>query len=70
MQFSVGGEGAGREPISKLNLMVKQSYKIRELNLFLEVGALSRENFSKSRILHILVVKKLYCYIFCFYHIV
>ena len=61
---------AGSEAQNKLNLIIiKQLHIIRELDLLSEGEALNEENLSKARILHILVSKKLFFYIFCFCHI-
>ena len=49
--------GAGNETLRKLNLIIKQLYKIRELDLFSKSEALNEENLAKARILHILVTK-------------
>ena len=61
--------GAGSEALSKLNLTIKQLYKIRKLDLLAEGETLNEENLAKAKILHILVTKKLLFYIFCFCHI-
>ena len=60
---------AGSEALPKLNLIIKQLYKICELDLLSKGKALNKENLSKARILHILVTKNLFFYIFCFCHI-
>ena len=49
--------GAGNKALRKLNLIIKQLYKIRELDLFSKSEALNEENLAKARILHILVTK-------------
>ena len=61
--------GAGSEALSKLNLIIKQLYKIRKLDLFAEGETLNEENLAKAKILHILIPKNLLFYIFCFCHI-
>ena len=55
--------GAGSEALRKLNLIIKQLYKIGELDLLSKGEALNEENLAKARILHILVTKKLFFYI-------
>ena len=60
--------GAGYEALRKLNI-IKQLYKIRELDLLSKGEALNKENLAKARILHISVAKNLFFYIFCFCHI-
>ena len=49
--------GAGSEALSKLNLIIKQLYKIRKLDLLAEGETLNEENLAKAKILHILVTK-------------
>ena len=44
---------AGSEALIKINLTIKQSYKMHELNLLLDGGALNKENILKARILHV-----------------
>ena len=61
--------GAGSEALRKLNLIFKQLYKIRKLDLLSKGEALNEENLAKARFLHILVPKNLFFYIFCFCHI-
>ena len=49
-------KGAGSEAQSKLSLIMKQLYKIYELDLLSEGEALNEENLAKARILHTLVL--------------
>ena len=56
--FVLRGEwGAGSKAFRKLNLIIKQLYKIRELDLLSKGEAFNEENLVEARILHILVTK-------------
>ena len=57
--------GVGSEALHKLNLIIKQLYKIRELDILSEGEALNEENLAKAKFCKFWSQKLLF-YIFCF----
>ena len=49
---------ARSKALRKLNLIIKQLYKIRELDLLSESEAINEKNLAKARFSHIFIAKK------------